>query len=125
MGSRPLRAALGALVVFALSGCTPPPPKLGAPQDSYTPATFKVKIADSDEAVAGAAVTARFFSAEGVRPMLGRSLVEPDFAKGSPGVAVLHHRYWVERFQSSPTVIGSNIVVDGRPHVIVGVAPPT
>jgi MacB-like periplasmic core domain len=123
MRSRPSWTVFGALVLTGLAGCTQPR-TLGAPQGSYTPGTFTVKIAETEAAVAGAAVTTEFFTAEGVRPLLGRSFVEPDFAKERAAVAILNHRYWVEQFQSSPAVIGSKIVVDGRPHVIVGVAPP-
>jgi hypothetical protein len=124
MRSRSYRTVFGALAAIGIVGCTQAPKRLGAPQDSDTPATFKVRVADTEEAVAGAAVTAQFFAAERVMALLGRSLVEPDFLPGGAGVAVLHHRYWTERFQSAPSVIGTTIVVDGRPCVIVGVAPP-
>ena len=108
--------------VTALQACMPPP-KLGAPKESYSPATFRVKITDTEETVAGAAVTLPFFAAERVQPMLGRAIVEPDLAKASHGVAILSHRFWTERMQSSPTAIGTQILVDGRPYTIVGVMP--
>lgn len=121
MRSRPCRIAFAAVVVVGLAGCAPPP-NLGAPEGSYTPATFKVATAGAAEPVAGAAVTAQFFAA--AKPQMGRQFVDPDFASGAPGVAVLSHRYWVDAFQSAPAAIGGTITVDGRPHVIVGVMPP-
>ena len=76
--------------------------------------------ADAEESVPGAAVTAQFFAAENVRPQLGRAFIgsEPGAA-----VAILNHRYWVERFHSAPSVVGMTIVVDGRTRTIVGVTP--
>jgi hypothetical protein len=120
MRARARWTTIGVLTVLGLAACAPPP-KLGAPRDSFTPATFKLKIAEGDDMVAGAAVTARFFTAERVAPMLGRPLLEAD-AAGHAAV-VLSYRYWVDRFGSSPTAIGSPILVDGRSHVIVGVMP--
>ena len=120
MRSRSYRTAFVAVALAALAGCMPPP-KFGAPDGSYTPATFTVKVAESEESVAGAAVSAQFFSAIG--PQLGRSIHEADFARGSGDVAVLSQRYWVERFRSSPAVVGQDVVVDGRRRTIVGVMP--
>jgi hypothetical protein len=116
----PHRTACVVLVVIALTRCTPPP-KFGAPEGSYTPGTFKVKIGDIEETVTGAAVTTPFFAAVG--PQLGRVFIGPDFAGEGAGVVVLSQQYWVERFTSSPTVIGQDIVVDGRRRTIVGVMP--
>jgi putative ABC transport system permease protein len=119
MRSRTYLTAFGALAAIALAACMPAP-KLGAPQDSFTAATFKVKIADEEEAVAGAAVTARFFTAESVRPQLGRAFIGPE---SGAAVVMLNHRYWKDRFQSSPAAIGMTIVVDGRTRTIVGITP--
>ena len=118
------RVAIAA-VVLALSGCVPPPPKHGAPAGSYAPATFTVKVAEAEETVPGAAVTAQFLAAEGVRPMLGRGFIDAEFAGSGTGVAMLSHQYWVDRFASDPALIGRNIVVDGRPRTIIGITPPT
>ena len=115
---------MAALLLLSLSGCMPPPTQ-GAPAGSYTPATFTVKLADAEEKVPGAAVTAPFFAAEGVRPLLGRGFIDAEFAGQGTGVAILSHRYWVDRFSSDPAVIGKSIVVDGRPRTIVGITPPT
>ena len=115
------------VLIIALAGCAGPP-KLAAPRDSYTPGSFKVTIDGADETVQGSTVTAPFFAAEQVQPLLGRFFIaNAEYQPQLPGlnVAVLSHRYWVERFKSAPTVIGSKVVVDGRPRVIVGVAPPT
>jgi MacB-like periplasmic core domain len=123
MRVRSARLVFGTLVMIALAGCAPPP-KLGAPPGSFAKAAFRVGVAGAEEFVLGAAVTAQFFAAEGVRPALGRLFTEGDFAPGEYGVAILSDRYWTERLRSDPAVIGTKIVVDGRQRVIVGVTPP-
>jgi putative ABC transport system permease protein len=37
---------------------------------------------------------------------------------------VIADRLWRERFGASPGVLGATLTVEGKPHVIVGVAPP-
>ena len=120
MRFRLYRTAFVALAVIGIAGCMPPP-KFGAPEGSYAPATYKVKVADSEETVAGAAVTGQFFTT--TKPLMGRAMIGSDFLGGGAGVAVLSHPYWVERFQSSPAVIGQEIAVDGRRRTIVGIMP--
>jgi predicted permease len=59
--------------------------------------------------------TAEFFSVLGVRPGIGR--LESD----SPAV-VISDRFWRDRFQGSPAVLGQPVTIDGQPYPIVGVA---
>jgi hypothetical protein len=101
-----------------------PPRRIGAPDGSYVPTRLTVVKAGTSEEIDGAIVTPRFFTAAGLRPLLGRFFIDGDYVSGPRGVAVLSHGYWVERFQSAPSVIGSAIEIDGRSLVIVGVAPP-
>jgi hypothetical protein len=106
------------------TACAAQPSRIGAPDGSYVPRAFTVAISGTTEVVDGAVVTPPFFAAEEVKPLLGRFFIDGDYTSGPKGVAVLSHRYWVERFQSAPTVIGSVVEVDGRALIIVGVAPP-
>jgi hypothetical protein len=124
-----MRAAVSRLLVPGLilamqMGCSVDRPRLGAPEGSYTQAKLSVKVAEAVETIDGSAVTPKFFSAGPDAVYVGRAFVEPDYATGATGVAMLSHRYWVERFESSPAVIGSRIVVDGQTRTIVGVAAP-
>jgi hypothetical protein len=99
--------------------------RIGAPDGSYVPTPLTVTIRGSSEVVDGAIVTPRFFTARDLMPLVGRFFVDGDYVSGPTGVAVLSHRYWVERFQSAPNVIGSAVEVGGRSLIVVGVAPPT
>lgn len=96
----------------------------GAPRDSFTAGRFTVVIDGASDSLEGAAVTPEFFSTEGVQPMLGRLFIAPEYGSATAAVAVLSHGYWVDRFRSAPTAIGTSIEVDGRSRVIVGVTPP-
>ena len=59
-----------------------------------------------------------------VRPLLGRFFVDADSGSSARSVVVLSHDLWVERFGSSPMMIGRDIELDGRHTTVVGVAPP-
>jgi predicted permease len=71
-----------------------------------------------------ARVTAGFFPTVGVAPAMGRWPVDEEDRAGLSHVVVLSHAVWQRRFGGNPAAIGSNIVLDGRPHNIVGVMPP-
>jgi predicted permease len=69
-------------------------------------------------------VTGNYFSALGVKPVLGR-LILPHEAEtfGEEPVLVLGHSYWQRRFGSDPGVLGKRVRVNGRVATIVGVVP--
>jgi predicted permease len=71
------------------------------------------------------AVTANYFSALGVKPVLGRFFVAGEGEKpGDELLAVLGHTYWQKYFGGDPNVIGKRVLINGKLAVIVGVAPP-
>ena len=70
------------------------------------------------------AVSADFFRTLGVQPQVGRFFVaDDDIETVSRPAAVLGFGMWQSRFAGRRNVIGDAIVLDGREHVIVGVAP--
>jgi predicted permease len=69
-------------------------------------------------------VTPNTFQFLGVPPLLGRALGEADARPDAPAAAVLSHRAWHGRLGSDPAVIGRTIVLNDRPHTVVGVMPP-
>ncbi len=77
----------------------------------------------SPERVSGAWVSAQFFSVMGVSPQLGRSFQTVEDEPGRDLVAVISHGLWQRRFGARVDVLGDTVVVNGRPNVIVGVAP--
>ena len=70
------------------------------------------------------AVSADFFRTLGVQPQVGRFFVSNDDDETvSRPAAVLGFSMWQSRFAGRTNVIGEAIVLDGREHVVIGVAP--
>lgn len=69
-------------------------------------------------------VSANFFSALGVPPILGRFFLEEDDRRGQELVVVLSHRFWMSRFGGDRAVLGRSLRVNDAPVRIVGIAPP-
>ena len=75
------------------------------------------------EQVAGTWITAGVIPAMGVAPALGRAALSNEDDEGAPGVVVLSHAFWSERFGASPAALGQSLMLDGEPFAIVGVMP--
>jgi predicted permease len=75
------------------------------------------------ERLTGARVTPNLFAVLGVAAQLGRIFVDDD--ESDERVVVLSDAVWRRRFDASPLAIGQSLVIDGQPHVIVGVLPPS
>lgn len=73
------------------------------------------------EQVAGAVVSADFFSILGMKPVLGRTFHPGDDAANGPGLVVINASLWQRRFGGSRDAIGRVIEVNGNPATIVGV----
>jgi putative ABC transport system permease protein len=71
----------------------------------------------------GAQVTAGFFPALGVAPVLGRALEAGDNLPASPRVVVISTRVWQDDFHGDQHVVGKVVRLDASPFTIVGVMP--
>ena len=78
------------------------------------------------ERILGVVASANLLQTYGVVPALGRPFLpgEEDGSPGAHAVTFLGHSFWQARFGGDPGVIGRTIDINGRPFVIVGVAPP-
>jgi predicted permease len=82
-------------------------------------------IDNKAEAVTSEMVSGNYYQALGVKPILGRPIVEADDqADGSGPVIVISYGFWSRRFGRSPDVIGKKIELNSTPMTIVGVNPP-
>jgi predicted permease len=86
--------------------------------------TVKVRGTLTTAIVTG--VTASYYSELGAVPSAGRLLlpvdVNLDTLKGSP-VAVIGYAFWQRQYGGDPSVIGTQLEVEGVPFTIVGVGP--
>jgi putative ABC transport system permease protein len=90
-------------------------------------ATRSITLTDGSgepERYPGARTSWDLFRLLGVRPVLGRDFDEADDRPGAPGVAILGHAVWANRYQSDPSVIGRAVTIDAKPFTIIGVMPP-
>ncbi len=79
---------------------------------------------DGAERLRGPMATAGFFDVLGVPMTLGRGLGAGDDAPGATNI-VLSERFWRERFDAGPDVIGTAMRINGREHTVVGVGGPS
>jgi putative ABC transport system permease protein len=80
---------------------------------------------DTPERFDGQRVSAGYFRALGVLPLLGRDFQARDDQFRGPNVVVLSDRIWRQRFAGDPTVLGKQVTLDDSPFTVIGVMPST
>jgi macrolide transport system ATP-binding/permease protein len=83
-----------------------------------------LSIGDHAETAVGSIVSANYFDAIGVHPMLGHGF-DPgdDVGDASHPVVVISYQLWRSRFKGDPQIIGKAQRFNNVPHTIIGVAP--
>jgi macrolide transport system ATP-binding/permease protein len=83
-----------------------------------------LSIGDRAEVTTGSIVSANYFDAIGVHPILGRGF-EPgeDMGRNAHPVTVISYQLWKGRFKGDPQIIGKTQRLNGVLHSIIGVAP--
>ena len=89
----------------------------------YTTANLTVTGLGQAEVVTGAAVTPDFFQVFGARPVMGRTFTADESRYQGPDAVVVGESFWRTRLGGDPDVLGETIMISGRPHRIVGIAP--
>lgn len=83
-----------------------------------------LSIGDHAETARGSIVSANYFDAVGVRPILGRGFeAGEDVGSASHPVVVISYQLWRDRYKGDPQIIGKMQRFDNVPHTIIGVAP--
>src|SRR3984893_15361499 len=83
-----------------------------------------LSIGDRAERTTGSIVSANYFDAIGVPPMLGRGFLSGgEQGQSAHPVTVISYQLWQGRFRGAPQIIGKTERFDGVLHTIVGVAP--
>jgi putative ABC transport system permease protein len=75
------------------------------------------------EQVIGAAVTAEFFDALGVRPRRGRTFLAGEDKPGSPRTVVVSHGFWEKYLSSNPNAVGQTVTLNNESFTVIGVMP--
>jgi predicted permease len=68
-------------------------------------------------------ISAEFFPALGLQPLLGRNFRPEEDRAGAGPVAILSDGIWKRKFGSSREVLGTSITLNGSVYTVIGVAP--
>jgi putative ABC transport system permease protein len=90
---------------------------------AVTPSAFSLTGAGEPERLRGAQATANFFDVMGLRPVTGRVFDVSNEKPGNDNVVVLSFGLWQRKFGGAADVLGRTIVLNGRPHEVIGVMP--
>jgi len=83
-----------------------------------------LSIGDRAERTTGSIVSANYFDAIGVHPILGRGFeAGEDTGRSAHPVVVISYQLWQGRFRGDRQIIGKTQRLNGVVHTIVGVAP--
>ena len=88
---------------------------------------FSVRRSGSSEAAEtfpGEFVSGNYFSTFGLRSYVGRLLTPQDDTAGAPPAIVMSYRAWQEHYGSDSSIVGSSLMVNGKPFTVVGITPP-
>jgi predicted permease len=85
---------------------------------------LNVGEASRTERTYGLLVSGNYFSALGLRPVLGRFIRADEVTRpGAEVVVVISYGYWQTRFAGSPNAIGQTLRANGRDLTVIGVTP--
>ena len=83
-----------------------------------------LSVGDRAERSVGGIVSANYFDALGVRPILGRGFrPEEGTGRNAHPVTVISYLTWKNRFKGDPDIVGKTQFMNGVQHTIIGVAP--
>lgn len=83
-----------------------------------------LSVGDRAERAVGGIVSANYFDALGVRPILGRGFrPEEGTGRNAHPVTVISYMTWKNRYKGDPDIIGKTQSMNGVEHTIIGVAP--
>ena len=83
-----------------------------------------LSIGDRAERASVGIVSANYFDALGVRPILGRGFrADEGTGRNAHPVTVISYRIWKDRYNFDPNIIGRTQFMNGVQHTIIGVAP--
>jgi hypothetical protein len=88
----------------------------------YSFSTYELSSTGEPAFINAARLTPGVFSALAIQPHLGRVFTTDEDEHSQP-VAVLSYATWQERFHGDPQVLGTKILLDRKPYVVIGVMP--
>ena len=78
---------------------------------------------DEPSRVLTSRVSAEFFPILGAQPLRGRLFTPAEYTTAGPRALIMSHALWQSRFGGDSTLVGRDIMVNGRPLTVVGIMP--
>jgi len=88
----------------------------------YQGAGFELSGTGTPAAVHATRMSGEVFAALGVEPLLGRAFTQREDEEHQQ-VAVLSYGMWRSRFHGDAAILGSKILLDRKPYMVIGVMP--
>jgi predicted permease len=85
------------------------------------PSPTALRLGDRSEVIRSTAVTYQFFDATRLTPLLGRTFLPSDTMPNATPVVMLGEPLWRAQFGADSSIIGRDIVLDGRHHTVRGI----
>ncbi len=83
---------------------------------------FELSGLSAPAQINAARLSAGVFAALQVRPLLGRTFTREE-DEHNQQVAVLSYATWQSRFNGNPQILGTKLLLDRKPYVVIGVMP--
>src|SRR5487761_1608350 len=90
---------------------------------AYRSDNFNLTGAGVPERVRVEMVSANFFEALGVQPVLGRAFTAQDDHGGAAPVALLSEGFWKRKFGGEGQIVGQAINLNGTSYTVIGIIP--
>jgi predicted permease len=91
---------------------------------AYNEVTAILQTGNFSDRIAGEVVSANYFAATGLRPLLGRFFTPDEDQVANPtSVMVISHSIWQRVFHEDRGVVGKAVRLNGHNFTIIGVAP--
>jgi hypothetical protein len=88
----------------------------------YQQSNYELSGVGEPATISGARLTAGVFPTLGVSPLMGRVFTQQEDDQKQQ-LAVLSYAMWQDRFHGDRQVLGSKILLDRKPYVVIGVMP--
>jgi predicted permease len=92
--------------------------------EGYIGATFDLTDSAESARITGRVVTLGLFDMLGIRMHIGRPFADGEGGPGSEKVVILSHEFWTSRYDGSPAVLGTHLLLNDEPYTVIGVLRP-
>jgi putative ABC transport system permease protein len=91
----------------------------------YRGAVVNLTGGDQPERLNGSNASSAVFKAVGIAPVTGRGFSPDEDRPGTERVVLISDRLWRNRFGADPGIVGRTLTLNGQPHTVIGIMPPS